>query len=268
MSIAKIQVHSGERLYPETPHGVDVEMKDQFDRYVLATQYAKDADCLDAACGAGYGTKMLSGVARQVLGLDFSEEALTHAREHYSADNVQFRQADLNKLLALESDRFDVVVSFETIEHLHQQQQLVKEFHRILRPGGVLLMSSPNGTVTRLANEPPNPFHIHELSNRELTDILASNSFSQEALYGQWRYTHVEKPSLIRSKGFKSVLNAAYQAARNLKRSKTLLNIARRLKVSERFSSFMGQARYVPTERITSDLADSYKVLIAVARKL
>ncbi len=217
MTTSKINIHSGERLYPETTHGIDVEMKDQFDRYFLATHYAKGGDCLDAACGAGYGTKMLSGSAAQVLGLDFSDEALAHARAHYSADNVQFRQADLNQELALESNRFDLVVSFETIEHLHQQQQLVKEFHRILRPGGVLIMSSPNGTVTRLANEPLNPFHIHELSNGELTDILASNSFKQEALYGQWRYTHVEKPGLVRSKSFKAVLNAAYLAARNLK---------------------------------------------------
>ena len=267
MTTDNIHIHSGERLYPETTQGIDVEMKDQFDRYVLATGYAKGTDCLDAACGAGYGSKMLSGSAAKVLGLDSSDEALAHARTHYSADNVQFRQADLNKPIALESNRFDLVVSFETIEHLHRQQQLVKEFHRILRPGGVLIMSSPNGTVTRLANEPPNPFHTHELSNPELTDILASNSFTQEALYGQWRYTHVEKPGLLRSKGFKSALNAAYLLARNLKRSKTVFKLARRLKVAERFSSFMGQAKYVPLERITPELADSYKVLIAVARK-
>ena len=263
----KSKINSGERLYPETADVIDVEMKDQFDRYVLAAQYAKGAECLDAACGAGYGTKMLSSVARQVLGLDFSDEALAHAHANYSAGNVQFRQADLNQALALESDRFDLVVSFETIEHLHHQQQLVKEFHRILRPGGVLIMSSPNGTVTRLTNEPPNPFHIHELSNRELSDILTGNCFRQEALYGQWRYTHVDKPSLVRGKGFKAILNATYLAARNLKRFKIIVGFARRIKVAERFSSFIGQAKYVPLQRISSDLADSYKVLIAVARK-
>lgn len=267
MTATSKTINSGERLYPKDAGSVDLDMKDQFDRYVLAETFAKDTICLDAACGAGYGTRLLAGSATRLLGLDFSDEALSHARANYSADNVQFKQADLNQTLNLDSNHFDLVVSFETIEHLHNRDQLVKEFHRILRPGGVLIMSTPNGTVTSLANEPPNPFHVHELSNQELTDILASNGFTQEALFGQWRYTHIEKPSLLHSKGFKSALNAFYLVARNLKRSKTLLKLARRLKVAEKFSSFMGQAKYVPVERITSDLADSYKVLIAVARK-
>lgn len=128
-------------------------------------------------------------------------------------------------------------------------------------------MSTPNGTVTGLANEPPNPFHVHELSCRELSDILARNSLTVEALFGQWRYNHIEKPSIVRSRGFKSALNAVYLLARNLKRSKFVHKIARGIKAAERFSSFIGQAKYVPLERITPSLSDRYKILIAVARK-
>lgn len=247
-------LNSGERLYPKEANSLDLEMRDQFDRYALAVQYAKDAECLDAACGAGYGAKILAGVAKKVLALDYDDEALHHARTYYNAENVQFQQADLNHVLSLESNCFDLVVSFETIEHLYQQEQLVKEFHRILRPGGVLIMSTPNGTVTGLANEPPNPFHVHELSCRELSDILTRNSLMLEALFGQWRYNHIEKPSIVRSRGFKSALNAVYLLARNLKRSKFVHKIARWIKATERFSCFIGQANNVPSDRSSSKI--------------
>ena len=117
-------------------------------------------------------------------------------------------------------------------------------------------MSTPNGTVTGLANEPPNPFHVHELSCRELSDILARNFLTREALFGQWRYNHIEKPSIVRSKGFKSALNAVYLLARNLKRSKFVHKIARWMKVVERFSYFIGQAKYASIKSIMERHAD------------
>jgi ubiquinone/menaquinone biosynthesis C-methylase UbiE len=268
MESFKLDVHSGERLYPDNTTSIDVEMRDQFDRYIFATAYASGKVCLDAACGAGYGTKALSDSAKSVLGMDFSEDALKHARENYSASNVDFRKADLDKALDLESNYFDLVVSFETIEHLHNQHLLVKEFHRVLKSGGILIISSPNGTVTKLTNEPPNPFHIHELSNGELTDILRNNSFKQEALYGQWKYCPPDRKSITRSKYIKLILNGIYQIARNLKRLKIIFKFARHFKIAERFSAFMGEAKYIPVEPISSSSADNYKVLIAVAKKV
>jgi hypothetical protein len=121
----------------------------------------------------------------------------------------------------------------------------------------MLIMFWPNGSVTCLSNEPPNPCHINKLSPQELTDIFVSNEFTQEALFGQWRYTYLETPGLLRCMGFKSQLNAAYLLASNLKRYKAVFKIPRRLRVPEQFSSLMGQANYVPLERITSPLADS-----------
>jgi len=81
-------LNSGERLYPKEANSLGLEMRDQFDRYALAVQYAKDADCLDAACGAGYGAKILAGVAKKVLGLDYDDEALHHARSCDKARNL------------------------------------------------------------------------------------------------------------------------------------------------------------------------------------
>lgn len=261
------EMSSGERLYPEAVESVDREMRDHFDRYNFAANHCRDVTCLDAAFGAGYGSDILARNAASVLALDFNEHAIAFARERYSRTNLKFEKADLNEPLQMAGNQFDVVVSFETIEHLKNQTGLVREFSKVLKPRGLLLISSPNGTVTAKTGEPPNPFHLHELSRDELVGVLTEHSFVIEELYGQWEYKPANAQSLTRGKSAKALASSIYMTLRKLRNIPLIKKIARHLRAAERFSAYLGESQYIPIRRITLDEADSYRILIAVARK-
>jgi SAM-dependent methyltransferase len=139
-------------------------------------------DVLEAGCGEGYGADLIAGVARRVIGLDYDESAVAHVRARYP--RVEMRHGNLAEL-PLPDGEVDVVVNFQVIEHLWDQGQFVAECFRVLRPTGVLLMSTPNRiTFSPGRDTPINPFHTRELNAAELTDLLTAAGFSVEGVYG------------------------------------------------------------------------------------
>lgn len=111
-------------------------------RYERAMKWAKGKNVLDAACGCGYGTSMLSEVAERVTGWDVGPEAIAHARKHYARPNNSFLQMDLQR--DIRGSLFDTIVSLETLEHLDQPvEETIRKFYEILRPGGILVFSHP-----------------------------------------------------------------------------------------------------------------------------
>jgi SAM-dependent methyltransferase len=139
-------------------------------------------DVLEAGCGEGYGADLIAGVARRVIGLDYDESAVAHVRARYP--RVEMRHGNLAHL-PLDDSVVDVVVNFQVIEHLWDQGQFVAECLRVLRPGGLLLMSTPNRiTFSPGRDTPINPFHTRELNAAELTDLLVAAGFSVEAMLG------------------------------------------------------------------------------------
>ena len=172
---------TGERTVP----GLDVENY-WFRRHEVA--YLRLADrcagrqVLEAGFGEGYGADLLAGVATTVIGVDYDESAVAHARARYP--RVQVRQGNL-AALPLPDASVDVVVNFQVIEHLWDQSQFVAECARVLRPGGLLLMSTPNRiTFTPDSDTPVNPFHTRELSAAELTELLTDGGFEIESMNG------------------------------------------------------------------------------------
>lgn len=152
-------------------------------RYAFALPWCKGSDVLDAGCGVGYGSAFLARTAQRVVGVDRSAHALAYARAHYSASNVEFVQADLLDL-PMPDASFDVVCAFETIEHLDDQHEFLREIARVLRLGGTLLVSTPR--VRRTTHEPENPFHRIELSAIDFERLLRER-FAGVELYGQRR---------------------------------------------------------------------------------
>jgi SAM-dependent methyltransferase len=141
-----------------------------------------DRDVLEAGCGEGYGADLIADVARQVIGLDYDESAVAHVRARYP--RVDMRHGNL-AALPLGAGSVDVVVNFQVIEHLWDQGQFVGECLRVLRPGGLLLMSTPNRVTFSPGRDTPiNPFHTRELDAAELTELLTSQGFSMEAMLG------------------------------------------------------------------------------------
>lgn len=177
----------GERVIPgQTPERI---YDDHIARYKFASQYVVNKKVLDVACGTGYGSKyLLSQGAKEVVGVDISDEAIKYARQHYTDDKLIFLKADATNLSFPESF-FDVVVSFETIEHLENYQKYLSEINRILKTDGILLISSPNRLVTspdypKRKKSPDNPFHFVEFTETELIDLL-KNNFKEIKVLGQ-----------------------------------------------------------------------------------
>ncbi|MGV0785677.1 class I SAM-dependent methyltransferase [Mycolicibacterium sp. XJ2] len=141
-----------------------------------------DRDVLEAGCGEGYGANLIADVARRVIGLDYDETAVAHVRARYP--RVDMRHGNLAEL-PLADGSVDAVVNFQVIEHLWDQGQFVRECLRVLRPGGCLLMSTPNRiTFSPGRDTPINPFHTRELNAAELTELLTTEGFAVECVYG------------------------------------------------------------------------------------
>ncbi len=171
---------TGERFVPELRGQLAYE---HLHRYALAVEYVRGRVVLDVASGEGYGSALLARYARSVVGVDVSEEAVIHARRKYaSVAHVSFLQGRCEELPFAEST-FEVVVSFETIEHIAEQRTFLQEVRRVLKPDGLLLLSSPNRAAYRKESE-HNPFHIHELDRAELEGLLRE-VFPSVRLLGQ-----------------------------------------------------------------------------------
>jgi SAM-dependent methyltransferase len=141
-----------------------------------------DRDVLEAGCGEGYGADLIADVARRVIGLDYDESAVAHVRARYP--RVEMLHGNLAEL-RLPDAAVDVVVNFQVIEHLWDQGQFVAECFRVLRPGGALLISTPNRiTFSPGRDTPINPFHTRELNAAELTELLTTAGFAVEAMLG------------------------------------------------------------------------------------
>ena len=139
-------------------------------------------DVLEAGCGEGYGADLIAGVARHVIGLDYDESAVAHVRAVYP--RVEMRQGNL-AALPLPTGAVDVVVNFQVIEHLWDQAQFVAECFRVLRPSGLLMVSTPNRiTFSPGRDTPINPFHTRELNAVELTELLLDAGFAVESMQG------------------------------------------------------------------------------------
>ena len=138
--------------------------------------------CSRRARGEGYGADLIAGVARRVVGLDYDDSAVAHVKARYP--RVDMRQGNLADL-PFEAGTFDVVVNFQVIEHLWDQGQFVAECARVLRPSGVLLMSTPNRiTFSPGRDTPINPFHTRELNAAELTELLTDTGSRSQAMLG------------------------------------------------------------------------------------
>jgi SAM-dependent methyltransferase len=170
-----------ERIVPdETEPGiVALHLK----RYEFALPWCRDREVLDGACGVGYGSAFLAGEARRVVGVDRDEGAIAYAVARYAGSGAEFRVADLLDLDVPDAS-FDTVCSFETIEHLSDQDAFLQEVTRVLRPGGTFVVSTPNAGETTHA--PANPFHEVELSARDFERLLRAH-FADVQLYGQRR---------------------------------------------------------------------------------
>ncbi|MFC3193140.1 class I SAM-dependent methyltransferase [Marinicella sediminis] len=173
-------VFTGERFLPDCEREIWYE---HYHRYAMASHWVEGKDVLDAACGEGYGSHLLAQQANSVTGVDIDPQAIAHAQKTYQQDHLTFITSDV-LTLPLESDTYDVIVSFETLEHLSEHQQLLAEFKRVLKPGGVLLISTPDKREYSDKTGFDNEYHVRELYREEFEQLINSN-FSHSQWFGQ-----------------------------------------------------------------------------------
>jgi len=168
---------TGERLLPDQQRE-GLLFAEHLARYRFAAQFARDRAILDAGSGEGYGAAILAAAgAASVVGLDIDEEIVQHAREKYG---LEFVRGDVCEL-PFDEGRFDLVTCFETIEHVSAAARAVSEFRRVLRPEGLLVISTPNSKEYLVENE----FHEREYTPEEFDELLADAFPQRLRLYQQ-----------------------------------------------------------------------------------
>lgn len=172
---------TGERLVTDV-EGV-LGVAEHLHRYALACEFVKDKKVLDIASGEGYGSNLLSKHAAHVTGVDISEDAVKHANEKYAKENKLTYCVGSASKIPLEDASVDVVTSFETLEHTTEHDEFLQEIKRVLVPGGLLIMSTPD-TVLYKPHDPNNPYHLKELTTQEF-ETLIGRYFQNSILLNQ-----------------------------------------------------------------------------------
>ncbi|GHS88157.1 hypothetical protein AGMMS50218_11460 [Actinomycetota bacterium] len=143
--------------------------------YDFALPYVRGKTVLDFGCGTGYGTAELAAVAERVVGLDIAAGAVRYAREHFVAPNLSFEPIPPieDEALPFEAGTFDVVVSFQVVEHVGDVDRYLAEIRRVLRPDGVFLCVTPDRTHRLFPGQRPwNEFHVTEYSPDAFAALL------------------------------------------------------------------------------------------------
>ncbi len=172
---------TGERTVPGIPEE-NYWFRRHEAAYLALIGHCRGASVVEAGCGEGYGADLVAGVARVVVGLDYDPLTVAHVAAHYPG--VTAVRGNL-ATLPLADAAVDVAVNLQVIEHLWDQPGFLAECLRVLRPGGLLLVSTPNRiTFSPGRDTPLNPFHTRELAAGELTELLVAAGFTVREMLG------------------------------------------------------------------------------------
>lgn len=186
MHDAENLVHAGANKDPESelsftgerviPGKVEADLfNEHFVRYVYAREFCRGQRVLDTGCGVGYGSANVAEVASSVVGIDSDAGAVGFARRHYGRPNATYLVGDCQNL-PFQSQSFDVVTSFELIEHLPDAQRYLEEVRRVLKENGTLVVSTPNRPVYHEhLGDVTNPFHVREWDLQEFLSLLKAH---------------------------------------------------------------------------------------------
>lgn len=153
-------------------------------RYLFAISYvSQSSTVLDIACGNGFGTFRLAAKSKYAVGGDISESTIIECKNKYVKNNLSFQIIDGTNI-PYDNNYFDCVISFETIEHTIKFEKMLSEFKRVAKSNAIIILSTPNKTISSPIGIISNPFHTQEFDYDELKTILQS-IFSQVTIYGQ-----------------------------------------------------------------------------------
>jgi SAM-dependent methyltransferase len=171
---------TGERTLPDVP-----EENYWYRRHLVVYEWiaerVRDKQVIDMACGEGYGTAILARTASSATGVDANPDAYEHARLRYTAANVRFARALVDRY----AEPADAVVFLQTIEHLQEPGEVLDHFRSLVGPGGCVYVSTPNVLTLAPKGAPRsgNPWHVHEYRREEFESLCRAH-FADVELYG------------------------------------------------------------------------------------
>lgn len=163
-----MQPWSGERLEPFVFNEATLE---HLHRYALASELVQGKTVLDIACGEGYGTRFLAADAAAVTGIDIDASTIKKAQATYQQPNLQFKRGSITQIPEA-ANSFDMVVSFETLEHVADHEAVLRDVKRVLKENGLFIVSTPDKKAYTDATGYRNPHHQKELYEGEFKSLL------------------------------------------------------------------------------------------------
>lgn len=219
-----------ERIIPE--HETLGTYNSHLQRYIFASPFCQGKIILDIACGVGYGSNnLIESGAKKVVGVDISRDAIGYAKSNYQKDELEFVVSD-GIALPFPEDMFDIIVSFETIEHIYDYKKYLSECKRVLKTNGILICSTP----INFPFKKPNPHHTKEFNVDEFSKLLMKY-FNSLELYFQ---------------GDESIIRAYSWAFISRLPDSTkcrIINIYKNLLISNDLSCVSGNPEIIPYKR-------------------
>ncbi len=150
--------------------------------YEFAKPFIKGKKVLDVGCGLAYGTALMAEMASSITGIDYDQNTVDENNKRYnSISNLDFKQSVLPPL-PFDDKSYDVITAFQFIEHIEPRKEFIKECLRVLKPGGSLLVTTPNAKKSLARN----PFHVHEYTFDEMKHEVSTftSHFELQGLNG------------------------------------------------------------------------------------
>jgi ubiquinone/menaquinone biosynthesis C-methylase UbiE len=197
--------------------------------YVQAARLSRNKVVLDLGCNTGFGSEIMAETADSVIGVDVSEKALEVAKQKFNKPNITFQKND-GVSLPFDDNTFDVIVSFQVIEHIVNYDNYIHEIQRVLKQDGVVLFTTPNMNL-RLdpGMKPWNKFHVREFTGQTLNDLLKQY------------FEHAKVMGLFASEPLSSIEHARLRSALEFARKNAKSPLRRLLKtiLPEKFVRFI-----------------------------
>lgn len=177
--------YTGERVIPDLMKPANGLLLEHLARYQFSTYYLHGR-VLDLACGSGYGSHMLAKIGKkrinQLVAVDYDPHTIEYAHKRYNHPLVEYRcENAIDPLLPQKLGIFDAIISFETLEHIHEEKQFLTNLFNLLKPGGTLIISTPFG---KGRGKPcGSPFHVHQLTVTEFHNLF--NDYQDVQFYSQ-----------------------------------------------------------------------------------
>ncbi len=215
----KIRVIENPRLTFDNRNGTQktLDYEEHISRYVFASQFVKDKMILDIACGMGYGSSFIAKFRpKMVIGVDSSKKAIRKGKEFFEIEVLELLIGDATTT-AFQDNTFDIVVSFETIEHIKNYEKFLSEVKRVMKTTGTFIVSTPNREAFSGYNEfYLNRFHLKEFTTSEFYVLLQSH-FDKVELYGEIRigflYKKLRDIRRLLFKRFRVDISSSYRLA-------------------------------------------------------